>query len=219
MIKKILLAALVVISTNYISAQAKIGLKGGLGFANAKYTSGTYSETYNSIVTPNFGLTLDFKGSESFNIQSGLMYNGMGGKYSYDGGSTRTHLNYLSIPLLAKFKFGEGFHGYAGPQLSFLLSAKYKDEDGNAIDLTGASAKMQVRDVKGGTKLAVTLTSPSGGIVIAGSLGKLTITLTPTQTNKLFYPKSVYDIMVVDSNANKIKLLEGFITLNRSVTI
>jgi len=130
MIKKILLAALVVISTNYISAQAKIGLKGGLGFANAKYTSGTYSETYNSIVTPNFGLTLDFKGSESFNIQSGLMYNGMGGKYSYDGGSTRTHLNYLSIPLLAKFKFGEGFHGYAGPQLSFLLSAKYKDEDG-----------------------------------------------------------------------------------------
>ncbi|MFN5188687.1 MAG: porin family protein [Chitinophagia bacterium] len=130
MIKKILLAALVVISTNYISAQAKIGLKGGLGFANAKYTSGTYSETYKSIVTPNFGLTLDFKGSESFNIQSGLMYNGMGGKYSYDGGSTRTHLNYLSIPLLAKFKFGEGFHGYAGPQLSFLLSAKYKDEDG-----------------------------------------------------------------------------------------
>ena len=130
MIKKILLAALVVISTNYISAQAKIGLKGGLGFANAKYTSGTYSETYNSIVTPNFGLTLDFKGSESFNIQSGLMYNGMGGKYSYDGGSTRTHLNYLSIPLLAKFKFGEGFHGYAGPQLSFLLSPKYKDEDG-----------------------------------------------------------------------------------------
>ncbi len=130
MIKKILLAALVVISTNYISAQAKIGLKGGLGFANAKYTSGTYSETYNSIVTPNFGLTLDFKGSESFNIQSGLMYNGMGGKYSYDGGSTRTHLNYLSIPLLAKFKFGESFHGYAGPQLSFLLSAKYKDEDG-----------------------------------------------------------------------------------------
>jgi len=130
MIKKILLAALVVISTNYISAQAKIGLKGGLGFANAKYTYGTSTTTYNSIVTPNFGLTLDFKGSESFNIQSGLMYNGMGGKYSYDGGSTRTHLNYLSIPLLAKFKFGEGFHGYAGPQLSFLLSAKYKDEDG-----------------------------------------------------------------------------------------
>jgi hypothetical protein len=102
---------------------------------------------------------------------------------------------------------------------TFTFVVEYKDENGNAIDLTGASAKMQVRDVKGGTKLAVTLTSPSGGIVIAGPLGKLTVTLTPTQTNKLFYPKSVYDIMVVDSNVNKIKLLEGFMTLNRSVTI
>ena len=102
---------------------------------------------------------------------------------------------------------------------TFSFVVEYKDDNGNAIDLTGASAKMQVRDVKGGTKLAVTLTSPSGGIVINGPLGKLTVTLTPTQTNKLFYPKSVYDIMVVDSNANKIKLLEGFLTLNRSVTI
>ena len=102
---------------------------------------------------------------------------------------------------------------------TFSFVVEYKDENGNAIDLTGASAKMQVRDVKGGTKLAVTLTSPSGGIVINGLLGKLTVTLTPTQTNKLFYPKSVYDIMVIDSNVNKIKLLEGFLTLNRSVTI
>jgi len=102
---------------------------------------------------------------------------------------------------------------------TFSFVVEYKDDNGNAIDLTGASAKMQVRDVKGGTKLAVTLTSPSGGIVINGTLGKVTVTLTPTQTNKLFYPKSVYDIMVVDSNANKIKLLEGFLTLNRSVTI
>ena len=102
---------------------------------------------------------------------------------------------------------------------TFSFVVEYKDDNGNAIDLTGASAKMQVRDVKGGTKLAVTLTSPSGGIVINGLLGKLTVTLTPTQTNKLFYPKSVYDIMVIDSNVNKIKLLEGFLTLNRSVTI
>ena len=111
----------------------------------------------------------------------------------------------------------KNFEVYQNATFSFVV--EYKDENENAIDLTGASAKMQVRDVKGGTKLAVTLTSPSGGIVMNGSLGKLTVTLTPTQTNKLFYPKSVYDIMVVDSNANKIKLLEGFITLNRSVTI
>jgi hypothetical protein len=102
---------------------------------------------------------------------------------------------------------------------TFSFVIEYKDDNGNAIDLTGASAKMQVRDTKGGAKLAVTLTSPSGGIVIDPIHGKLIIKMTPTQTNKLFYPKSSYDLMVVDSNGNKIKLLEGFMTLNRSVTI
>jgi hypothetical protein len=103
---------------------------------------------------------------------------------------------------------------------TFTFEVQYTLEDEvTPINLTGATAKMQVRDTKGGSKLAFTLTSPSGGIIINGSTGTLTIKMTPTQTNKLFYPKSAYDIMVVDSNGNKIKLLEGFMTLSRSVTI
>ena len=99
---------------------------------------------------------------------------------------------------------------------SFIL--EYKDPAGVPISLTGATAKMQVRDTKGGSKLAFTLTHTSG-ITIDAALGKLTIKMTPTQTSKLFYPKSSYDVMVIDSNSNKVKLLEGFITLSRSVTI
>jgi hypothetical protein len=102
---------------------------------------------------------------------------------------------------------------------TFSFIVEYKDNNGLPIDLTGASAKLQVRDTKGGSKLAFTLTSPLGGITITPLLGKLTIKMTPTQTSKLFYPKSSYDIMITDSNTNKIKLLEGFITLSRSVTI
>jgi hypothetical protein len=102
---------------------------------------------------------------------------------------------------------------------TYTFIAIYEDPDGNPIDLTGASAKMQVRDTKGGGKLAFTLTSPIGGITIDPQIGKLTIKMTPTQTNKLFYPKSSYDIMITDSNLNRIKLLEGFLTLSRSVTI
>jgi hypothetical protein len=102
---------------------------------------------------------------------------------------------------------------------TFSFIVEYKDNNGLPIDLTGATAKLQVRDTKGGSKLAFTLTSPAGGITITPLLGKLTIKMTPTQTSKLFYPKSSYDIMITDSNTNKIKLLEGFITLSRSVTI
>ena len=102
---------------------------------------------------------------------------------------------------------------------TFTFTIEYKDNNDSPIVLTNCSAKMQVRDTKGGSKLAFTLTSPTGGISIDPTLGKLTIKMTPTQTNKLFYPKSSYDVMLTDSNSNKIKLLEGFITLSRSVTI
>lgn len=103
---------------------------------------------------------------------------------------------------------------------TFTFEVQYTlDDEITPIDITGASAKMQVRDTQGGSKLAFTLTSPSGGIGIDGPTGTLSIKMTPTQTNKLFYPKSAYDIMMIDSNGNKIKLLEGFMTLSRSVTI
>ena len=103
---------------------------------------------------------------------------------------------------------------------TFKFQVQYtEDDEVTPIDLTGASAKMQVRDTKGGSKLAFTLTSPAGGITIDGPNGILNIVVTPTQTNKLFYPKSSYDVMVVDSNGNKTKIVEGFMTLSRSVTI
>lgn len=101
---------------------------------------------------------------------------------------------------------------------TFSFTVDYQDNEGNPIDLTDSSVKMQVRDTKGGSKLAFSLTSPAGGILVDEPLGKITIKMTPTQTNKLFYPKSSYDIMLTDSNLNKTKLLEGFLTLSRSVT-
>lgn len=102
---------------------------------------------------------------------------------------------------------------------TFTFTVEYKDDNGNPIVLTDCSAKMQVRDAKGGSKLAFSLTSPAGGILIDEAIGKIIIKMTPTQTNKLFYPKSSYDLMITDSNLNKTKLIEGFITLSRSVTI
>ncbi len=102
---------------------------------------------------------------------------------------------------------------------TFTFIVEYKDTNGAPINITGSTAKMQVRDTKGGSKIAFTLTSPSGGIVIDPLDGKLTIRMTPTQTNKLFYPKSSYDLMLTDASAVKTKLIEGFLTLSRSVTI
>ncbi len=49
---------------------------------------------------------------------------------------------------------------------TFSFIVEYKDPNDLPISLVGATAKLQVRDTKGGSKLAFTLTSPStGGIV------------------------------------------------------
>ena len=101
---------------------------------------------------------------------------------------------------------------------TYSFSVVYKDPNGNPIDITGSTAKMQVRNAQG-DKLAFTLTSPSGGITIDGPNGLITVKMTPTQTSKLFYPKSVYDLMLTDSQANKTKLVGGYLTASRSVTI
>ena len=125
--KKILLAVIILVGlSTTLSAQAKFGLKGGISIANAKMVSGNVTTTYNSIVSPQFGVTVDFKGSDKFNVQSGLLYNGFGGKSSESSETNTTTIGALSVPVLAKFQLGSGFYGYAGPQISFVLSAKDK---------------------------------------------------------------------------------------------
>lgn len=102
---------------------------------------------------------------------------------------------------------------------TFNFTVEYRDNQDAPIDLTGATAKLQVRDTTNSARLAFTLSSPSSGIVINETLGTITVTMNPAQTSKLFYPKAVYDLIVTDSNANRIKMIEGFITLNKTVTV
>ena len=101
---------------------------------------------------------------------------------------------------------------------TFTFEVQYLDEDENPIQLNFHTAKMQVRDVQGGKKLAFTLTEQDG-ITISPTLGKLPISISAERTNKMFYPKSAYDLVLIDPSVNKTRLLEGYMTLNRSVTI
>lgn len=101
---------------------------------------------------------------------------------------------------------------------TFTFEILYLDEDENPIQLNNHTAKMQVRDSHGGKKLAFTLTE-NDGIVISPTEGKLSISISADRTNKMFYPKSAYDIVLIDPSVNKTRLLEGYMTLNRAVTI
>jgi hypothetical protein len=101
---------------------------------------------------------------------------------------------------------------------TFNFEVQYLDEDETPIQLNFHTAKMQVRDSKGGKKLAFTLTD-TDGITIIPSTGTLSISISADRTNKMFYPTSAYDLVIVDQSQNKTRLLEGFMTLNRAVTV
>jgi hypothetical protein len=80
-------------------------------------------------------------------LESGLYFTAKGTKYSgeeydYEGGTGEMislvrikDLKYLDIPIHARYNFNENFSVFAGPQVSFLLSAKVRDkpEDGETI--------------------------------------------------------------------------------------
>jgi hypothetical protein len=101
---------------------------------------------------------------------------------------------------------------------TFTFEIQYLDEDNDPIQLNHHTAKMQVRDTQGGKKLAFTLTEQDG-ITITPSLGKLSISISAERTKKLFYPKSAYDLVLIDPSVNVTRLLEGYLTLNRAVTL
>ena len=101
---------------------------------------------------------------------------------------------------------------------TFTFEVQYLDESQNPIQLHYHTAKLQVRDTQCGRKLAFTLVE-NDGIVINPTLGKLQISISADITNKMFYPKSAYDLVLIDPSVNKTRLLEGYMTLSRSVTI
>ena len=101
---------------------------------------------------------------------------------------------------------------------TFSFEVQYLDEDQNPIQLNSHTAKLQVRDTQGGKKLAFTLTEMDG-IVISPTLGKLQISISAERTIFFFKQKTAYEIVLVDPSVNKIRLLEGYMTLSRSVTI
>lgn len=127
--KKILLTVLIVAGIHVTShAQGVFGAKAGINLANVKTSGSGMNITPDSRTGIAIGAFARFNVNETFAIQPELLYSGKGAKLnlSEEGVSAKstTKLNYLSLPVLAKFYVNSGFNLHAGPQFDFLLSAK-----------------------------------------------------------------------------------------------
>jgi hypothetical protein len=100
------------------------------------------------------GIMADRLLSEKVNLSMGLMFSSKGAEYSggqYDPnsqfytGSYTKRLSYLDIPILVSYNLSEKWSVGFGPQVSFLMSAKVKN-DGTAQKVYGLPETEDVKD-------------------------------------------------------------------------
>lgn len=105
-------------------------------------------------------------------------------------------------------------------------SFTWRQEDGSVpptgpiIDLTGATARMQIRPTVSDATILLDLTTVNGGLIIHPGLvsPNLEIYITDVQTTGLTFTTAVYDLEVVFPNGDVTRLLKGNVTLDPEVT-
>ncbi|MFD2562170.1 porin family protein [Aquimarina rubra] len=133
MIKKLLFVVLfgaVTVSATAQEEKIRFGAKAGL---NLSSITGDFTDELSMRTSFHVGALVEIPLSDKFALQPELMYSAQGAKYEFsEPGFTdesTIKLDYLNIPVMAKFYPVEGFSIQAGPQLGVLLSAKDKGED------------------------------------------------------------------------------------------
>jgi hypothetical protein len=86
------------------------------------------------------------------------------------------------------------------------------------VNLTGYSARMQVREKHTSTTASVNLTNTNGGIVLGGVSGTIRIVVSAAQSSELTAKEYVYDLELVSSGGIVTRLIEGKFIVTPEVT-
>jgi hypothetical protein len=100
---------------------------------------------------------------------------------------------------------------------TFSQLVTYKD-NGVAVNLTGYTARMQVRATLESASTLVELTTANGRIALGGTAGTITLTISATDTAALTSGRGVYDLELVSGSGIVTRLLQGVATISRNVT-
>jgi len=102
-----------------------------------------------------------------------------------------------------------------GSSLSRVVT--YNDANGAAVNLTGYTARMQVRPRASSGYAYLSLTSSSGGLTLGGTTGTITILVDGSVTSAIPAGNYVYDLEVVNG-AYVDKVMGGDFILSAEVT-
>jgi hypothetical protein len=101
---------------------------------------------------------------------------------------------------------------------TFTLSLVWRDSEGDAVDLTGYSARMQVRPSVTSEDVLLTLDSDGNGITLGGNTGAVAVLATAAQTELIAAKRGVYDLELEAADGTVTRLLQGAVTISPEVT-
>jgi len=127
--KKLLLSSIIILGiSNSINAQdINYGLKTGLNISN--FIGGDADR--NNIFSFHAGGFAEFELSEKFSLQPELLYSRQGSEAE---NVINIKVDYLAIPVMAKYYLSENFSLEVGPQASFLINDKAEFNDSSIPD-------------------------------------------------------------------------------------
>lgn len=101
---------------------------------------------------------------------------------------------------------------------TFQLDLVWKDSLGAPINLTGYTARMQVRYKLADAVPLLSFTTENGAITLGGAAGTISVVGTATQTDALTVKKGVYDLELVSAGGIVTRLIEGSVVITPQVT-
>jgi len=122
--KRLLLVCVCIASFAAAGAQVQVAAKGGFNFSTLVGEDNSGAKTK---VGLHVGALVHLPVTKRFSLQPEVVFSTQGAKTDLGSDDDfRISLNYLNVPILAKFKAGSGFFAETGPQLGFLLNAQAK---------------------------------------------------------------------------------------------
>lgn len=101
---------------------------------------------------------------------------------------------------------------------TFDITLTCRDEAGVLVDLTGYTARMQIRANKKATTTLLELTTENDRIVMGGAAGTIQLVLPATVTAAIDWTRGVYDLEIVNADGFVQRLWQGDVEVDKEVT-
>ena len=143
------IAIAVLCFVNLNAQEVKFGVKAGLNLASISRDD---TEDLDGRTSFHIGGVVEIKITDKFSFQPELLYSAQGAKSTYEDQFEKDEitikLDYINLPLMAKYYVAEGFSIEAGPQIGFLMNSEadydYIDKEDSEFSESGS---LDLKDV------------------------------------------------------------------------